>query len=283
MRILKLNVKTISLLRALCIGVLLAIAPVNSASAATSIDWRFYDFFNVPPGEWWDARLANYGESPIGAECFTAVGIANGVCTPIQPAVDDLASYPYTYLSGLIYASNRIEVVGIEVPGYTLAEPVFLPVFNGGEAPGSILEFDWSADFVDTATGLVLDGLGCPNVGIGDGYYVRTQISITMDLQKSRRIFGVVAANAAAAQSWWNSNTNAACNARGSVEQAMWAWYLEMGGRQAIPGKYDIMNAYEWFIDQAYLQLSATVDPDGTTHVSLDQVAWGPTILLNRS
>jgi hypothetical protein len=63
----------------------------------------------------------------------------------------------------------------------------------------------------------------------------------------------------------------------------MWAWYLEMGGRQAIPGKYDIMNAYEWFIDQAYLQLSATVDPDGTTHVSLDQVALGPTILLNRS
>jgi hypothetical protein len=63
----KLNLKrailTSSLLRGLGIGGLLLFAVVGSAGAATTIDWRFYDFFNVPPGEWWDARLTTYGHS----------------------------------------------------------------------------------------------------------------------------------------------------------------------------------------------------------------------------
>jgi hypothetical protein len=282
------GVTGIGALRSLALGGLLAFAWAGFASAATTIDWRFYDFFNVPPGEWWDARLKAYGEAPIGAECFTATGIANGLCTPIQPAVDDLASYPYTHLagppipSGAIYAPFRMEVTGVEVPGYTLAEPVFLPVMNSGESAGSSLDFDWSMQFLDTATALVLDGLGCPNAGIDDGYHVRTQITLAMDLQESKRIFGVVAADAAAAQAWWNANTHTNCNVRGSVEQAMWNWLIAMGGSSSVPGKYDIMNAYEWFLDQIYLQMSATVDPDGTTHVTIDHLSWGTSNMLNR-
>jgi hypothetical protein len=271
-----------SLRRSLVLGGLLAFAWVGPAGAATTLDWRFYDFFNVPPGEWWDARLQTYGEAPIGAECFTAVGITNGLCTPIQPAVDDLASYPYTLSSGAIYAPFRMEVTGVEVPGYTLAEPIFLPVLNSGESAGGSLDFDWSMQFLDTASALALDALGCPNAGIDDGYHVRTQIALTMDLQESRRIFGVVAADAAAAQTWWNANTNAACAVRGSLEQAMWDWFIAMGGSLAVPGKYDIMNAYEWFIDQAHLQMSATVDPDGTTRVTIGHLAWGTSNMLNR-
>jgi hypothetical protein len=73
MRHLKVGMRTplrpYSLLRGLGLGGLLAFALVGSAHAATTINWRFYDFFNVPPGEWWDARLATYFETPIGAEC----------------------------------------------------------------------------------------------------------------------------------------------------------------------------------------------------------------------
>jgi hypothetical protein len=271
-----------SIRRGLALGGLLAFAWAGSAGGATTLDWRFYDFFDVPPGEWWDARLKTYGEAPIGAECFTAAGIANGLCTPVQPAVDDLASHPYTLWSEGIYAPFRMDVTGGEVPGHTLAEPVFLPVMNAGEPAGSSLDFDWSMQFLDTATALALDALGCPNAGIDDGYHVRTQITLTMDLQESRRIFGVVAADAAAAQAWWNANTHVACAVRGSVEQALWDWFIAMGGSLSVPGKYDIMNAYQWFLDQAYLQMSATVDPDGTTHVTIDHLAWGTSNMLNR-
>ncbi len=36
--------------RSLALGGLLAFAWAGSAGAATALDWRFYDFFNVPPG-----------------------------------------------------------------------------------------------------------------------------------------------------------------------------------------------------------------------------------------
>jgi hypothetical protein len=73
---------------------------VSAASlAGGTVDWQFYDFFNVPPGEYFDIRSAAYGERPIGAECFTASAITNGICTPSDPTVPGLASYPYTIWS----------------------------------------------------------------------------------------------------------------------------------------------------------------------------------------
>ncbi len=72
---LKLGIRTMlrkqSLLRALVLLGLLLFATAGSAGAATTIDWRFYDFFNVVPEEHWDARKNNYDEHPIGAECFS--------------------------------------------------------------------------------------------------------------------------------------------------------------------------------------------------------------------
>ena len=112
---------------------LLLFATAGSAGAATTIDWRFYDFFNVVPEEHWDARQNNYDEHPIGAECFSQAGIDEGTCNPNKGAVPDLPSYPYTYYSyNNAYASHRVDVTGNDVPGYTLAEPVFLPVFHPG-------------------------------------------------------------------------------------------------------------------------------------------------------
>jgi hypothetical protein len=122
-----------------------------------------------------------------------------------------------------------------------------------------------------------------------------SEIVLEMDLQQSRRTFGVVAADAAAAQAWWNANTVSTCGmtngSRGQVEKDMWAWFFEMGGEESSSkiGKYDIMNAYGWYIDQAMLDISTTVDLDtshnghavGTTHVTIQHVAWGTSNLLD--
>jgi len=283
----KLEIRTLlrkqSLLRALAVFGLLLFATAGSAGAATTLDWRFYDFFNVAPTEHWDARHSNYPEHPIGAECFTAVGIANGVCNANKPGVPDLPSYPYTYYSyDSVFASYRVDVTGVEVPGYTLAEPVFLPVFDSGEAAGDLLEIEWAAEFTDTAAGIALTGLGCSNQGIAEGYATHMTITATMDLQESRRLFGVNAADAAAAQSWWNSRINSNCNGRGPIERDMYEWFEEMGGNLGTPGKYDIMNAYEWVLDQFYVKMTATVDPDGTTHLVIKQGSWGGINLFAR-
>ena len=106
-------------------GLLMSVAP--SVWSAT-LDWEFYDFFNVPPGEYWDARAATYGETPIGAECFTASAISNGLCFPSDPSVPDVASYPYTIWTytgetvsrRTITAPYRIRATGVDIPGYDL-------------------------------------------------------------------------------------------------------------------------------------------------------------------
>jgi hypothetical protein len=269
----------------------------QTVSVATgTLDWNFYDFFNVPPGEYWDARAATYGETPIGAECFTASAISNGLCFPSDPNVPDVASYPYTIWTytgetvsrRAISAPYRLRATGVDISGYDLTAPVFLPVLNSGEPAGAFLDFSWSSQFVDTAAEQALDAMGCANPGPGDGYYSWSQVTLTMDLQQSRRVFGVNAVDAATAQQWWDANTNSRCAggpaSRGAVEQALWNWFLEMGGGQSSSaiGKYDIMNAYAWFLDQVFLDMSATVDPDGTTHVTINHLAWGTTNLLNR-
>jgi len=70
-------------------------ASVDLEVAATrSINYRFYDFFNVPFRPFWDLRHTIY-ERPMNAECYTQVGIDEGLCTPSDPSTPDVASFPY--------------------------------------------------------------------------------------------------------------------------------------------------------------------------------------------
>ncbi len=274
----------------------------KKVSVGTStIDYSYYDFFNVPYGEWWDWRFATYGDLPINADCFNATSIADGVCSPSNPAIPDSESYPYTNwypLPGnlnwnaasnnpMIYAPYRFRATGVDVPGYNRSEPVFLPVLNYNQPAGSRLDFDWKMQYLDTATGRALTDAGCPSVDplAYDGFYLHTQINLTMDLQESERIFNVVGTDQASAQNWWNANTNPACGLSGTVETNVKNWFLAMAGGgsgSGFVGKYDIANSYEWYYVSYFVQITATVDADGTTHVLIDHAATGTEVMLSR-
>jgi len=277
----------------------LATSPVKAS--ATSLSYDFYDFFNVPYGEWWDYRFSTYGDLPINADCFNQTSIADGVCVPSNSAIPDYATYPYTNwypLPGdlawnfpnnnpMVYAPYRLKVTGVEVPGYNRSEPVFLPVLNYTQPAGSRLDFNWKMNYLDKATGDALTAAGCPGVDPAgyDGFFGRSQITLTLDLQESKRIFNVVGTDQASAQNWWNTNTRPECYLNGAVENSVKNWFLAMGGGSSSAsgvGKYDIANSFEWFYVNYYIQMSATVDPDGTTHVSIDHVAWGTEVMLAR-
>ena len=268
--------------------------------ARSTLDYRYYDFFNVRYGEWWDYRYAAYGDLPIRADCFNATSIANGVCVAnTGNSVPDFSQYPYTNwypLPGqirpgnptnnpLIYAPYRFDVAGANVSGYNLSEPVFLPVFNYGAGPGSLLDFKWYMQYLDTATGNTLTNRGCPGVQprFNDGFEIRSQIWLTLDLQESKRIFGVpVASNAAQAQTWWNQNTNNACGTEVGVEASVSSWFETLGGTSGTAGKYDIINAFEYQYTPFYTNITATVDAGGTTRVYIEHAAWGTEVLLSR-
>lgn len=281
-------------------------SPGSGAKAATEIpasevtpalSFTFYDFFNVAYGEWWDLRAAFYGDVPINANCFTAAAIADGLCLPSDPSLPAVASYPYTnwfWQTGSlpwsdpsnnpsIYAPYRMRVVGSAVPGYDLSQPVFLPVMNYVQAPGTRLEFNWQMNYLDLAAARAEAALGCPiNINAMDGFFAQSNVQLTMDLQESRRVFGVVATDAASAQQWWDANTNPDCALQGGAENNLEGWFSAMGGTPTAVGKYDIPSAFFWYYQPFYTQMSATVDADGTTHLAIDHVAWGTEVLLAR-
>jgi PKD repeat protein len=260
---------------------------------ASSLDFQFYDFFNVPYGEWWDYRTGVYGDLPINAECFNATSIATTACTPSLAGVNDVETYPYTdwyplpgaVLPGnpnnnaLIYAPFRLRAVGSGLPGYNRSEPVFLPVLNYSAAPGNQLDFDWRMHYLDTAGAGGLRNVGCPvTVRQMDGFIIRSKVTVTLDLQESRRIFGVVAADASAAQSWWNTHLDPACNTLGSVELDVENWLTTLGN-----GKYDVVSSFEYEYTPFFTNMSATVDAGtGVTTVTIDHVAWATEVLMSR-
>ncbi len=273
-----------------------------SEPTGPEIAYRFYDFFNVPWGEWWDYRQATYGDMAVNAECFNETSVANGICVPSDPNVPDVDTYPYTNWMAypgslipenpgtvpLVAAPYRMDVVGAAVPGYTLAEPVFLPILNRSQSSGQRLDFDWKMDYLDKATGDYLTNVAaCPGVdpAVYDGFAIRSKINLTMDLQESKRLFNVVGTDQSSAQNWWNTNTRPECYLNGPAETSVKNWFLAMGGGgsgSAGVGKYDIANSFQWYYVNFFLQISAAVDPDGTTHVSIDHAAWGTEVLLAR-
>ncbi|MGQ0796677.1 MAG: hypothetical protein ACT4OI_02255 [Methanobacteriota archaeon] len=267
------------------------------AASAVGISYEFTDFFNVPYGEWWDYRARVYGDAPLNAECFSAVSIADGVCTPSNANVPDVAAYPYTSWRPFsdainpqnpasnpsVYAPYRMRAVATGAAGYSLREPVFVPVFDYGSGAGARLEFDWRMQYLDKAGADALAATGCPvSARSLDGLVLRSQVSLTMDLQESRRIFNVEAADAAQATAWWSANTDPTCVGQGSLEVAVHDWFLAMGGSRTAAGKYDVANALEYPYTPFYTQIAATVDAAGVTRVTLDHVAWGTEVLLAR-
>jgi hypothetical protein len=273
-------------------------ASSQTASATDGINYRFYDFFNVPFREYWDIRKAFYGDLPMNAECFSAEGVAEGTCVPSDSNVPNLATYPYTHwypfvgstspgrttTAPFIYAPYRMAAVGTDVPGYTLQDPVYVPIIKPSEAAGTgPLSIDWRMDYLTLAEATTLKNQGCPiSLNFVDGYYLRSQIQITLDLQESKRMFGVTATDVASARTWWSGNTNSACGTQGAAESSWQTGMANLGGTQFTVGKFDIYNGYEWYYQPFYTNLGGAVANNGVTTVTIDHVSYGTEMLLAR-
>lgn len=272
-----------------------AAPPVEEDSS--TVQYEYWDFFKVPYADFWDIRAAQYFEWPMNAECFNSSSIAQGLCKPTDPNVPDVLEYPYAHYysainpsifpdtaNGSIWAPYRMRVTGTNVSGYSLREPVFLPVFNYGEAPGSRLEFSWYMQYLNKTRENEI-GLTCgTNFVFGnDGYILESQIALQLDLQESKRIFGVVANTPAEAASWWAANTDPECLRQREIENTVSDWFVTMGGGPTTIGKYDIATGFEWYYQPFRTNLSASVDLDtGLTTVRIDHFGYGTEVLLAR-
>ncbi len=264
-----------------------------AAVPPASLQWRFYDFFKTPYGEFWDYRFDKYGDLPMNAECFNATSIADLICPATNASVPDVPSYPYTNwypLPGaltpgdpgndpMIYAPYRLSAAASYIPGYNLSEPVFLPVLKYGLPRGNRLDFTWNMQYLDRAAARAAELRGCGRIiGLMDGFIIRSQVTLTMDIQESKRMFGVVATTPSEAQGWWNVNALSGCLTYGPLEDAIEQWFVTLGNT-----KYDVANSFEYFYAAYWTDMKGTVDPvTGLTTVTIDHAAWGTEVLLAR-
>lgn len=184
------------------------------------------------------------------------------------------------------YTLWRLDMLATNNLGYSVWNPVYLPVFNSSVAPASnsFIAMNLSFNYLNDDNNLT-DHLNIKywdttpwkvNTKYSDGFGYLVQGNITMDLTESQRVFGVVGSTPSAAQSWWYRNTAFGGNATG-VELKFGTWLDQQGN-----GPYDIFNGFQWYYESDIADLNATVASDGTTtvHVFLD--GWGYDVLFAR-
>lgn len=279
--------------------------------ASTTIDYTYSDFFNVPYGEWWDYRLTQYGDLPIGANCFNAKAHADGACVRNNPSVPAAESYPYTNWYPLpgalapgqpgnnptVNAPYRISVRAANVPNYTITQPVLLPTCTELKAnlstypacpsplpAGDSVNVSWDMQYLDLNSAHWVDTTYCSSTsGSMDGFVIMSNITLSMDLATASRIFGTPSTSPAAAATWWGTYRDSTCGLRNRVSAAFQNWLSYLGGSSSKPGPYDIFNSYQYYYSPFMTWTNATVDSTtGQTTVKITHVAWGTEALLAR-
>ena len=281
---------------------------VNTATA----DWTFKDFFNVPFGEWWDARNFLYGDLPIGAECFSADGVANFLCFPIpDDSMPDVASYPYVNWypaptgDASIYAPYRFQVDAKNHAAFSIERPVVVPScadLKAALAPqniivtcidpsplGGSLGIEEALSYVTVARADELAnpaGRACPDVGgLNDGFLSELQLTLRMDGTAAAKLFGVTdptqwtPSTAEGALIKPGCGTGLKLDAKsGVLEQGIKAWFEAQGN-----GPYDIYSAFRSSLRVFVVEALGSYDMGSGMHtLTVDLVGAGLEALTGR-
>lgn len=251
--------------------------------ADTTVDVLHDEFFSAdcPFPDYWYLRNGSTGDL---------------ILNPDQPCVDfypwvlfsskqDLQKINPSWLYTIYHQDARVR----NHPGYNLDEPVFFPTLDPRQPHGNYIKFNLTFDYMNESFIKDTDSHHPEypvNKGLDDGYGYLVQGQITVDLQESKRMFGVSSniTDQAGAEWWWGNHTKPFF-AQGSAEKAFDDWMTYNGNvipGQAGSGKYDIYNGYEWYVQTDLTDLSATVSEDGTTTVSLFLTGWGWEAIMAR-
>jgi len=290
-----------------------AAGAVSEASREVSVntwtvDWSYYDFFNVPFGEWWDMRTFFVGDRPIAAECFSEEGIANEWCMPMDPSIPDVPTYPYTYWApsptgdASIYAPYRFDAVVTNAPVYTIDDPVLLPscadlqaalaglgitIACPSPAPlGGSVAIEETFQYLTTSRAIALRDRGCPDLVFGnDGFITDVKLTLTMDGAAAARLFGVTSGDQWTPGTAPESLIRPGCGSgqpgdskSGLLEQGIKAW-LEAQGN----GPYNVYNAFGNKFQVFAIDAAGSYDATSGKHtLNVEVVTWGFEVLTAR-
>jgi PKD repeat protein len=240
--------------------------------ANTTVDVLYDRFFTAdcPYSDFWPLRYNTYGDVIVQQQV---------PCLDFYPWVL-YARHPDTNPSW-IYTLYHFDAIVRNHPGYSVTQPVMLPVFNYSIAPAPSSYIFLNASFDYMGPRALSYWSTTPyrvSTSYSDGYGYLFRGNATMDFQESKRIFGVPSSDTPAqAQAWWYANTIPG-NRTGALESAYRSWLYNLGN-----GKYDVYNGFQYYYSADVTDLNGTVDPStGQTRVALFLTGWAFDVLLAR-
>jgi len=232
---------------------------INSSVSPRTVDYVWYDMFNVPFDQWRYRRSAVYGDEVPFTNSYPYIFTWKG-----QPPGN---WYKYSNLRLNITARNMSEI-------NMLQRPEFLPLF--GTARGGTAIIDWNIGYLNQR-----DYANYPAAvqAADDGWLSVIKGNITLDEQAAKSVLGL-----STHDDWLNFTTTWWPDNGVSIATRWSNWFdSEAGIRNAVsnPHGLDIYCAYGGGLGPLNWDLTATKVGDKVILHS-DYVSWGGEILLTR-
>ncbi len=216
-----------------------------------SVDYLWYDMFNVPIGSWYYKRWSVYHqEEPIST------------------------SYPYIFYyhslpvgNTYTYTLMRLNITGRNVSEVNMnSRPEFLPILSPTERGGTAI-ISWYMEYPTTAELYSKYGIGIGNQD--DGWIVDLNGTVILDKQAAKTVMGLTELGWEDFSTWWTNNG-------GTFQQKYADWLVNEAEHRV-----DIENAY-----QSYYQLFtlSVIGAKVGNHIILtyDILTWGMESLMLR-
>jgi len=182
-----------------------------------TVDYRWYDVFNVSFGPWYPQRTLYYP----GADCEQVWS----------------NTYPYIYeywgdsmhQNLYLYSNLRLNITARNLPEVNTNHPVFLPLF--GTTTGGNATLNWHMQYMDPAW--VIYTYGSAAMMYNDGWFVNLTGVTTLDKDAAMAVMGMTSSQFDNFDTYWATN-------RISLRDAWMMWLAE----DQANGLFDINNMY---------------------------------------
>jgi len=226
-------------------------AHIQGGGGAWSVDYLWYDMFNVPFGEWWNWRWVYYGTEQVMSN-----------------------SYPYMFKhyappegNVKVYANSRLNITARNMTQISMDEnPEFLPLH--GSARGGTAVIDWYMQYL---TSDEMKRYPSNTAGWLDGWVISLNGTVTLDEEASLSVIkGLDSVSFDNFNTWWQTNGT-------DVSNDITGWLT----REAAGPRLNIYPAY-YGTFQMLTGSIAGVKVDDKVVLTYDIVTWGMEAVMMR-
>jgi len=239
-------------------------------SLPPEIDYRMYDMFEQPWGDWWFWRLTAYK---------TDIVMYN-----IPHAYTFVYNKDTRNLQGIIYAPYRWNVVAKNMTTLSVHSPEFMPILGTPGVPGSSVDMHlwwqyienstwnsywlptWSSNWNWTANPS-FDNLMVSQYS--DGYIIGSLFNVSMNREAALEWLGMPMTGVVPAD-WWIAN-------RADYVSKWLHWLLNEGNM-----RLDIWPAYEAILSDMGTTADLVEEANGNITLRVAHFSWGLEALMNR-